>query len=60
MVKTTFLSLGIEDKGRTHVFCNEIKIEPFLGDPAQARLTGVADDRDRPKFYHVQLGLLFY
>ena len=59
-MKTTFCFPNFEDKGRTHVYHNKIKIELFRGNSVQASFSKVATDGTRPKFRYNRLGLFIY
>ena len=58
LAKTTFHIPNFEDKGRTHVCHNEIKIEFFRGNSVQVCLSEVATDINRSKSCYNRLGLL--
>ena len=56
----TFHFPNLEDKGRTHVYHNKIKIEFLRGNSVQADLSEVATDGTQPKFRYNRLGLFIY
>ena len=58
LAKTTFHNPNFEDKGRTHVCHNKIKIEFFRGNSVQVCLSEVATDINRSKSCYNRLGLL--